>query len=164
MEKVLIDTTGLWGLTFADSKYHSFMAKLAKEKMLIAHSAQLLELFVIIYREKTNGGRNLQAGLEHVNDVASFYLEIEKLRLLGVNVSFYQVSEMNIIKAVELISRHRDLFVREGPQQTRWLEFVDAITAAIWSERGLTLYTADSKLMKFGDLYALRYKAIEAEA
>jgi len=73
------------------------MAKLAEEKAMIAHTAQLLELLIIVYREKSGGGESLQEGLEHVNHPASFYLEIE--RLLGVNISFHPASELEITRA-----------------------------------------------------------------
>jgi len=134
------------------------MKKLAKEKRLIIPATQLLELLIVAYREKSNRGKLPIEGLKHIQDISNFYSETEELKNLGVNIKFYPVSGRDVIEAARLILRNPEYFTREGSNQTKWLEFIDAITAAIWRETRLTLYTADEKLMNFGEKFELRYE------
>jgi len=161
VEEVLIDTTGLWGLTFKDSKFHNFMENLAKQKRVLIPAIQMLELLVVVYRETSSHGESLERGLEQIQHISSLYSDIEKLKILEINIKFCPVEGSDIIKATELILEHPECFVREGPRKTKWLEFIDATTAAIWQKTRLTLYTSDAGLMKFGDDHKLHYKTIE---
>lgn len=162
MEEVLVDTTGLWGLTFRDSKFHSFMIALAKQKSVIIPAIQMLELLVVAYREKSIYGKSLEEGMQQIQHISNFYSNVKKLKLLGINISFHPIEGSDIVRAADLILKHPECFVKEGPRKTRWLEFVDATTATIWQRTQLTLYTADPRLIKFGEEHKLRYEIIKA--
>lgn len=161
MEQILIDTTGLWGLTYKDSKFHNYMKKLAKRRRLIIPATQMLELLIVTYREKSSRGASLKEGLQQIQKICNFYSNIQKLKPPDIRIKFHPISGTDIIEAADLILKDSKYFIREGPKQTKWLEFVDAITAAIWQKTKLTLYTADAKLKKFGDEHQLPYETIK---
>ncbi len=46
---VLIDTTGIWGLYFSNSKYHEFMKNLHSTTELIVPKITLVELIYLVY-------------------------------------------------------------------------------------------------------------------
>lgn len=163
MEEILVDTTGLWGLTYKDSKFHSFMKNLAKQKKIIIPATQILELLIVAYREKSSHGKSLKEGIQQIQHIFNFYSNIEKLKPPDINIKFHPVEGLDIIEAAELILIHLNNFIRKGPRETKWLEFIDAITAAIWRKTKLTLYTADQKLKKFGDKHQLQYETIKPE-
>jgi len=49
MMAVLIDTTGIWGLYFSNSKYHEFMKNLHSTTELIVPKITLVELIYLVY-------------------------------------------------------------------------------------------------------------------
>ena len=55
---ILIDTTGLWGLVFEDSKYHSFMVNNLSGKTIYVLDVQILELFRIVYKAFSKHGKD----------------------------------------------------------------------------------------------------------
>ena len=163
MEEVLVDTTGLWGLTYKDSKFHNFMKNLAKRKRIVIPATQILELLIVAYREKSGRGKSLEEGLKQIQAISDFYSNIEKLKLLEISINFHPVSGLDIINATELILKNPRYFVKEGSKGTKWLEFIDATTATIWQKTRLTLYTADPKLTKFGEENGLPHEVIKAK-
>ena len=162
MEEVLVDTTGLWGLTYKDSKFHNFMKELVKQKIIVIPATQILELLIVAYREKSSYGKFFEEGLKQIQAISHFYSDIEKLKLLDININFHPISGSDIISAAELILKHPKYFIKEGPNGTKWLEFIDATTAIIWQKTQLTLYTADPKLIKFGEENGLPHETIKA--
>ena len=163
VEEVLVDTTGLWGLTYEDSKFHNFMKKLVKQRIIVVPATQILELLIVVYREKSGHGKSLEEGLKQIQVISDFYSNIEKLKLLEISINFHPISGLDIINATELILKYPKYFVKGGPKGTKWLEFIDATTATIWQKTQLTLYTADPKLMRFGDEHGLPHEIIKAK-
>ena len=160
-EKVIIDTTGLWGLIFKDSKYHKFMRKLAEEKTFIVSPLQLLELLIISYRESSDKGRDLKKGMSMIKEIYEFLGEEERLKALNINIEAYPIENNNILEAVKLILDEKEIFIKEIGGR-KWIEFIDATIALIWMKTKRKLYTRDKKLMEFGEKYNLKYENIKA--
>jgi len=159
MSEVLVDTTGLWGLIFEDSKYHKFMTKLAEEKTLLISPLQLLELLIVVYREISDKGKDFKKGISMIKRICEFLSEEEKLKAMGINLKSYPIEDKDILEAVKLVLNEGEIFIKEISGR-RWIEFVDAVTALIWMKTGKELYTRDEKLMKFGEKHNLKYEVI----
>jgi len=140
MSEVLVDTTGLWGLIFEDSKYHKFMTKLAEEKTLLISPLQLLELLIVVYREISDKGKDFKKGISMIKRICEFLSEEEKLKAMGINLKSYPIEDKDILEAVKLVLNEGEIFIKEISGR-RWIEFVDAVTALIWMKTGKALYT-----------------------
>lgn len=159
MSEVLIDTTGLWGLIFKDSKYHEFMTKLAETKMFIVPSPQLLELLIVAYKETSNKGREFKKGISMIKTIYEFLSEENKLKAMGINLKYHPVGSKEILEAIKLILSEDEIFIKEMDER-KWIEFIDAVTASIWMKTRRKLYTRDEKLMKFGEKHNLKFEVI----
>jgi len=141
---VLIDTTGIWGLYFSNSKYHEFMKKLRSTTELIIPKIILVEVIYPVYNAE---------GIREMQNLGKF---LEALKT-AENITILDETLDDITSALEFCVLHKDLFVTEKGN----LSLFDAILASIWKRTGLVFYTRDSSLEKFGKIYGLKYKNIE---
>jgi predicted nucleic acid-binding protein len=141
---VLIDTTGIWGLYFSNSKYHEFMKKLRSTTELIIPKIILVEVIYPVYNAE---------GISEMQNLGKF---LEALKT-AENITILDETLDDITSALEFCVLHKDLFVTEKGN----LSLFDAILASIWKRTGLVFYTRDSSLEKFGKIYGLKYKNIE---
>lgn len=141
---VLIDTTGIWGLYFSNSKYHEFMKKLRSTTELIIPKIILVEVIYPAYNAE---------GIREMQNLGKF---LEALKT-AENITILDETLDDITSALEFCVLHKDLFVTEKGN----LSLFDAILASIWKRTGLVFYTRDSSLEKFGKIYGLKYKNIE---
>ncbi len=133
---VLIDTTGIWGLYFSNSKYHEFMKKLRSTTELIIPKIILVEVIYPVYNAE---------GIREMQNLGKF---LEALKT-AENITILDETLDDITSALEFCVLHKDLFVTEKGN----LSLFDAILASIWKRTGLVFYTRDSSLEKFGKIY-----------
>ncbi|ODS39396.1 hypothetical protein BEH94_03940 [Candidatus Altiarchaeales archaeon WOR_SM1_SCG] len=141
---VLIDTTGIWGLYFFNSKYHEFMKKLHSTTELIVPKIILVELIYPVYNAE---------GITEMQKLGKF-LDVLKT---AENITIFEETVDDVTSALDLCVLHEDLFITEKGN----LSLFDSILASIWKRTGLVLYTRDRSLKKFGKTYNLKYKNIE---
>lgn len=157
--QVLIDTAGLWGLIFEDSKYHNDVIRKLEGKKVIVLSIQLFELFIIIYREFSERGKKTQKGISKLLEILAF-LTAKCFEKYNIKLNYLAVTGENVLEALNLIMERPGFFQRKGPKETTWLEFVDAVLAVFWRKTKMILYTCDQNLIKFGQENNLRYQLI----
>jgi len=141
---VLIDTTGIWGLYFSNSKYHEFMKKLRSTTELIVPKIILVELIYPVYNAES---------ITEMQKLGKF-LDVLKT---AENITIFEETVDDVTSALDLCVLHEDLFITEKGN----LSLFDSILASIWKRTGLVLYTRDRSLKKFGKTYNLKYKNIE---
>ena len=141
---VLIDTTGIWGLYFSNSKYHEFMKKLRSTTELIIPKIIIVEVAYPVYKAQ---------GITEMQNLGKF-LDVLKT---AENITILDETIDDITSALNFCVLHEDLFITEKGN----LSLFDSILASIWKRMGLVLYTRDRSLKKFGKIYNLKYKTIE---
>lgn len=156
---ILVDTTGLWGLVFEDSKYHKFIINELSGKIIYVIDAQILELFRVIYRAFSGHGKRFNDGLNKLIEVSEF-LENKLYEMKGVRIVYLKTGYGDYIEAIRIIAENPEIFAREGPRGTLWPEIIDAIIAVIWRRNRATLYTKDEALISFGEKEKLSYVPI----
>ncbi len=156
--RVLLDTIALWGLLFVNSKYHRPVIELVKGKNVYVHAICFHELVYPAYRLETNGGRDLDRGLDLINKLTTAYIGItnkykdiygiEKLYIIPLTIN-------DLIEAYRIILKNKDLFIEE--RGGYWPSIVDAIIAYTWKHLGINLITNDRKLIAYGRKHELPY-------
>lgn len=141
---VLIDTTGIWGLYFSNSKYHEFMKNLHSTTELIVPKITLVELIYPVYTAE---------GIDEMQKLGKF-LDVLKT---AENITILEETLEDVTSALNFCVLHEDLFITEKGN----ISLFDAILASIWKRTGIVFYTRDHSLKKFGDIYNLKYKIIE---
>jgi len=159
--QALVDTTGLWGLIFEDSKYHDYIIENLEGKNVVVLSIQLLELFIIVYREFSEYGKKPQKGLEKLLEILTF-LTAGSFEKHNIKLKYQPTTSENLMEALFLIIERPDIFRRRGPKETTWLEFIDAVLAVFWKKTKMTLYTCDRNLIEFGKENNLEYQLIKS--
>lgn len=160
-ESILLDTIALWGLIFANSKYHKPIVKTIRGKHIIIHSISFHELLYPAYKLESHGGKNIREGLELIENLMKAYnsivgehrvlFETEKLTIKPLTVN-------DLIKAYKLIIDEKEIFIEE--RRGYWPSVVDAVIASLWTELKIKLLTDDEKLIKYGKKHKLPYLKI----
>ena len=156
---ILIDTTGLWGLVFENSKFHKFIIKTLSNKTIYVLDVQVEELFGIVYRTFSHKGKNPTQGLRKVLEIVEF-LEMREFKRKGINLKIMETTIKDHFSAMRL-AEQENIFWRKGPKDTVWFEYVDAVIALKWMESRALLYTRDEILIKFGTAHNLPYEIIK---
>ena len=162
MSIILVDTTGLWAIVFEDSKYHRFIIKELAGKRISVLDIQILELIRIVYKSFSEGGRHFQKGFSKIMEISEF-IESRAYEIKGIKLNYIKTRPIDYINALRIIGSHKNLFIREGPKDTRWPEIIDAIIAYKWYELKCLLYTKDDGLIEFGRANNLKYIPIRED-
>ena len=157
---ILIDTTGLWGIIFEDSKYHDFIVRNLSGKTIYVLDIQILEIFRVIYRTFSMRGKQLDAGLSKLGEVVDF-LRNRLYEMKGIRMVYIETKCSDYFEAIALLLSNPEIFTREGPEDTLWPEIVDAIIAILWKRHRAVLYTKDKSLIRYGRQEKLNYVVIE---
>ena len=157
---ILIDTTGLWGLIFEDSKYHSFMMDNLSGKTIYVLDVQIFELFRIVYRAFSKHGKDFKVGLNKLTEVAGFF-EDRLYETKSIKIIYMETRHSDYLEAIRILRNYPEIFAREGPKHTLWPEIIDAIIATCWRKNRATLYTKDESLIRFGEKEKLDYVIIK---
>ena len=160
-EEILLDTVALWGLVFINSKYHESVVGLAKNRHVIIHTISLHEMAYPAYKLESEGGRNLDAGLELISNLKKSYaniaynyqllFEIKKLTILPLTLN-------DLLGAYRLMLEESEIFVEE--KGGFWPSIADAVIAHVWRRLHVELATNDEKLITFGEKYGLPYREV----
>jgi len=169
---VLIDTTGIWGLYFSNSKYSKFINFCLKFTILVNSLQRYQKLVNSLYHEFM---KNLHSTTELIVPKITFveliypvytaeginemqkpgkFLDVSKT---AENITILEETLDDVTSALNFCVLHEDIFITEKGN----MSLFDAILASIWKRTGLVFYTRDHSLGKFGDRYNLKYKIIE---
>lgn len=157
---ILVDTTGLWGLVFEDSKYHKFIIDALSGKTVFIIDVQILELFRVVYRAFSEHGKHFNNGLDKLIEISEFF-ENKLYEMKGIRIVFLKTEYRDYIEAIRIISENPEILARKGPKGTLWPEIIDAIIAVVWRKNRATLYTKDEALIRFGEKEKLSYILIK---
>ena len=160
-ESILLDTIALWGLIFANSKYHKPIVKTIRGKHIIIHSISFHELLYPAYKLESYGGKNIGEGLELIKNLMNAYNSIvgEHKVLFGTEkLTIKPLTVNDLIKAYKLIIDEKEVFIEE--RRGYWPSVVDAVIASLWTELKIKLLTDDEKLIKYGKKHKLPYLKI----
>lgn len=154
-ERVLIDTTGVWGLFLEGSVYHRFMERLRPEKIIVVPMVSIVENIYPVYRTFSEEYVAPEKGLEKLQSLAHFYRAIP----IEEGVRVYDLTLGDIILALRIADEDGDLFTDERGS----LKLFDALIAAAWMRTRLPLYTVDRDLRRFGERHGLESREIGKE-
>ena len=160
-EDVLLDTVALWGLVFANSKYHGPVVEAVRGKRVLIHSICFLELTYPAYKLESCGGRNVREGLRLISDLMRSYSSIvENYRLVfGIEkLTIIPLTVKDILEAYRLILEEKEVFMEE--REGYWPSIVDAVVASYWAKTKIKLLTNDRKLIMYGEKHGLPYTKI----
>ncbi len=159
--EILLDTVALWGLVFINSKYHESVVGLVKNRHVFIHTISLHEMVYPAYKLESEGGRNLDAGLELISNLEKSYaniaynyqflFKIRKLTILPLTLD-------DLLGAYRLILEESEIFVEE--RGGFWPSIADAVIAHVWRRLHVELATNDEKLITFGEKYGLPYREV----
>ncbi|MDK2373356.1 MAG: hypothetical protein QI197_08280 [Candidatus Korarchaeota archaeon] len=97
---------------------------------MVIHAISLHELFYPAYRLESESGKDLEAGLSLIGELAEAYKTLRlACNFLGIKkVKIIPLTLEDIVEAYSLILDHRDLFIEE--RGGYWPGVADAIVAA----------------------------------
>ena len=158
MPRILLNTKALWGLIVKGSIYSKHVYKIAKTHELVIPLPAIIEVIMAVYKLFSEKGTNLEKGLKAVIEAISKLGAItRKQKEYGIIAKVLMPKETIIHEALELIKEHLELFVKDGPKNTKWLRLFDAIIAAIWIKERIPLLADDPVYEKLAKKYGLGY-------
>ena len=140
------------------SAYAEHVYEIAETYELIISLPAIIEVIMAIYKVFSNHGENFRRGFEAVIQAMNKLKRIlENQTEYGIKAKILIIDDLTVFKAVELLKKHSDLFVKEGPRKTRWLRVFDAIIAAVWLTKKIPLLADDPVYEKISREYKLQY-------